>query len=233
MDDRQGIGACQKPDSQLGWPLQGIPVHALPQRRRGRPPGISPQRRAMLAHWVREGLSLGEIAHRLGVSRQCIHVQLRKCPELEALRREARARMSAVRDVQKQEQAAWEALLFSKRRGAKPLVKFLLEARSRGWNVVVRPRKRPRINGVPLAFHCPSRSRPASNGQKSKAHYYHIRITRTDWLHVVYLPSGRYVIWLPGSIHRAGSIYIPISRASTTTSWPRWPVAAELTQSAA
>lgn len=231
MDDARSRGTVPDFDALMGWPSRGIQVTKPPKRRRGRPPGISPQRQAALACLVQEGLSLGQIARRLGVSRQCIHTQLRKCPELEAKRREARTYKLTMRKAYREEQAAWEALL--KRRHGKELVRFLLEAQRRGWSVILHPRRRPRVNGFPLAFHHPLRVRRASTGQGSKTRYYHVRITRTDWLHVVALPSGRYLIWPPGTIARVGSVYIPVTQARTVGRWPQWPAEMSLSRDAA
>ncbi|GBD27328.1 hypothetical protein HRbin30_02675 [bacterium HR30] len=232
MEDARLAGCSTNLDPLLRWPSRGIRISPPQRRRRGRPPGISPQRQAILARWVKQGLSLGQIAQRLGVSRQCIHIQLRKCPELEALRRDSRARLMALRRAEKQELAGWEAL-FRKRRGGREFVKFLLEARSRGWHILLHPRKRPRVNGVPLAFHRPARLRRASQGGASKARYYHVRITHPDWVNVVCLPSGKFLISPPGSIPRAGSLYIPLSQDDGTTHWPLWPQETLLSQSAA
>lgn len=222
MDDGRHNLKIGELESPAFWAPRGIPVRTEPRKRRGRPPGIAPERAAALARLVKQGLSLGEIAKRLGVSRQCVHVQLRKCPDLEAWRRQARAARVAERAATQRVNAGWQALL-SRGDMGKAIVRFLVQAQRHGWVVDVAPRQRPRVNGVPLAFHRPKTARPAGQGANCRAHYFHVRVTRREWLQVVELPTGRYVIWLPGTLSRTGSFYIPVREARKPTRWPEWP----------
>jgi len=53
-------------------------------------------------------------------------------------------------------------------------------------------------------------------------------VTRPEWLHVVCLPSGQYVFFLPDPSRRVGSYYVPTRAVRTNEQqrWPHWPVAA-------
>src|SRR5262245_42231139 len=62
-----------------------------PQRRRGRPRGIDREREQTLSKLATAGLTLAQMADALGVSRQCVHQQLQKCPEISIERRARRA----------------------------------------------------------------------------------------------------------------------------------------------
>lgn len=183
---------------------------------------IDPQRHRVLAELVQEGLTLQEIADRLGVTRQCIHGQLRKLPELEAIRRARR--MSRLNDVKEKAKArkGYEDLL-SRGEGGRALARFLRLAEQHGWTVAVAPRRRPRVNGVPMAFHRPVRLRPSASAGNGGARYFHVRISRVEWLHVVSFPNGNLRVYLPGEIKRRGSLYIAVEEAENTLPWPEWP----------
>lgn len=219
MDDGRSIGVDASRE------LREIPSRRRLRRVGSRPrPGINidPMRRRALAELVQEGLTLQEIADRLGVTRQCIHAQLQKLPELEAIRRASRAsRASEVRE-KATARKAYEDLLGRGETG-RALVRFLRLAEHRGWTVEVVPRRRARVNGIPLAFHRPVRLRPSTRTGVGTTRYFHVRISCTDWLHVVLFPNGNLRVYLPGEIKRTGSLYIPVEEAERPIPWPDWP----------
>lgn len=207
-------------------PEQSLPPVAADSQprvaKRGRPPGIDAARREALATLVRQGLTLREIARQLGVSRQCVHAQLRKCDDLERERRSRRdvrrARQTSTR--QRVRGFQWLERCTS---GGRALTAFLRAAALHGWVVEAQPRRRARVNGACLAFHQPHRLRAATSGSGHGARYYHVQLTRAEWLHVVHLPRGRYVFFLPDPNRRVGSYYIPASAADGPQDWPIWP----------
>ncbi|MBI3786339.1 MAG: hypothetical protein HY270_23365 [Deltaproteobacteria bacterium] len=161
------------------------------------------------------------MAERLGVSRQCIHAQLRKCGELHA---EQLARHDLRQHRQRDVQRLINGFAWTEQHtpGGKALTEFLLQAQARGWAVHVAPRHRPRINGVRLAFHMPQRLRSSLTGHKGATRYYHFQLTRPDWLHVVCLPTGRYIFYMPDLNRPRGSYYIPERAAYEPQVWPEW-----------
>ena len=205
-------------DEDVGTDL--VPPPSVPVERRqgtcGRPPGINPERRELLAAFSVQGLTLTEIAAVLGVSRQCVHAQLNKCGALPQTRR---ARLRARRDRNRLRRAFDLGLRWLKERGDRQLLRFLHDAERHGWRIDLEPGCRVRINGVPLAFHQPRRLH--GNRKAKRARYYHFQITRPEWLHVVCLPDGRYVFYLPDRKRPAGTYYI---RSTTkAAAWPKWP----------
>jgi hypothetical protein len=98
----------------------------------------------------------------------------------------------------------------------------LREAQAHGWAVHVARRRRARINGVRLAFHMPQRLRSSPGGHEGSTRYYHFQLTRPDWLHVVCLPTGRYLFYMPDLNRPHGSCYIPERAAYEPQSWPEW-----------
>jgi hypothetical protein len=191
-------------------------------RRRGRPPGIDPEREQALAKLAGAGLTLAQMAAALGVSRQCVHQQLAKCPHISV---ERRARRAVRRRIEASMKTRQNGLQWVERRsgGGPRLARFLREAAAHGWTVEVAPYRRPRVNGTPLAFHQPRHTRTSGTIQHDPGtRYYHVQLTRPEWLHVVCLPSGRYVFYLPDPARRSGSYYIPVSHAAGPQPWPEW-----------
>ncbi len=193
---------------------------------RGRRPGIDPRRRQALAEMARSGPTLAEMAAMLGVSRQCVQMQLAKCPDIYAERlahRQARNQLEAARSAI---EGGIQWIARASRSGT-VLAQFLRAAMAHGWTVEVAPRRRPRVNGVPLSFHTPRRTRPSSRmyARSRTTRYYHIQLGHPDWLHVVYLPAGHYVFYLPDPKRRRVSHYIrarPLT-SDSRWSWPTWP----------
>ena len=197
---------------------------APPHKLRGRPPGINADRRDALAQMARGGFTLAEMAAALGVTRQCVHAQLAKCADLHA---ERQARRN-VRQHHERAQHLWvHGLEWAREHaaGGNALVRFLRTARELGWSVEAAPRRRPCVNGTRLAFHLPRRLRRASGTTTSggTTRYYHVQLTRPEWLHVVCLPTGRYVFYLPDQNRHRGSYYIPEAMACAPQTWPEWP----------
>jgi hypothetical protein len=195
------------------------------RKRRGRPPGLNPKRLAALAEMARAGLTFAEMAAKLGVSRQCIHQQISKYPEIAA---ERQARRDIRHFVESGRDRCERGILWAENTGAPAhlaMAKFLREALAHGWSVEAAPRRRPRVNGVRMAFHMPRRTRASSPqyGGPGCARYYHVQLTRPDWLHVVCLPTGRYLFFFPDTRRAAGSQYIPQARAHDPQVWPEWP----------
>jgi transposase len=190
------------------------------RHRRGRPPGIAAERRQRLAELVRCGLSVSEIAKILGVSRQCAYVQLRKCGELEHERRIRRV-ASRLRQRAQREWRRGMEWIENKAHGGPQLADLLRRLSAMGWKVEARPRHRPRINGTCVAFHQPRRLRASGSG---KSRYYHVQLTRPDWWHVVYLPTGRYVFFPPDLTRPRGSHYIPEHVAHEPQEWSDWQI---------
>jgi hypothetical protein len=169
------------------------------------------------------GLTLAQMAAALGVSRQCVHQQLAKCPHISL---ERRARRAVRRRIELSLRIRESGLQWVEQRtgGGPRLARFLREAAAHGWTVEVAPYRRPRVNGTPLAFHQPRHTRTSGTLQHAlpSTRYYHVQLTRPEWLHVVCLPSGRYVFYLPDPRRRSGSYYIPVSRAAGAQLWPEW-----------
>ncbi|HVM96466.1 MAG TPA: hypothetical protein VMT89_08760 [Candidatus Acidoferrales bacterium] len=157
----------------------------------------------------------------LGVSRQCIHVQLLKCADLHT-EQLARHDLRWHHDRNVQRQLSGLAWTETHAPGGKALIDFLRAAQAHGWSVHVERRRRARINGVRLAFHMPRRMRRAPGGHHAPTRYYHFQLTRPDWLHVVYLPTGRYVFYMPDANRARGSYYIPERVADEPQTWPEW-----------
>jgi len=196
----------------------------LEHRRRGRPRGINPQRYKALVEMARSGLTLTEMAAALGVTRQCIHQQLGKYPAIAVEReafREVRRRLERTHRLRER------TIQQVRRRSAHgaALARFLREAMGHGWNIEAAPGRRPRINGVPLAFHAPRRSRGSGVASQGKhlQRYYHVKLAHSDWLHVVCLPTGTYLFYLPDPARSSISIYIPVAAARMPSQWPEWP----------
>ncbi len=184
---------------------------------------MNPDRLQALAELARAGLTLSEMAAALGVSRQRIHQQLGKCPEI-AAERQARCQVrSHVERSNLKRERGIEWAEKQSRPGA-ALAQFLREAIAHGWDIEVAPRRRPRVNGVRLAFHRPRSTRASSTLYDGPgcARYYHVRLTRPEWLHVVCLPTGRYIFYLPDSMRTPGSCYIPEGQKHGPQEWPQW-----------
>jgi hypothetical protein len=182
------------------------------------------ERQRALAAMARAGLSLAEMAARLGVTRQRIHQQLSRYPEIaaeRAARRQVRQHVEGARR-QRERGIQWAEL---HAHGGAALADFLREAIAHGWTVDAAPQRRPRINGVRLALHMPLRTRPGHPAHRGSegTRYYHVQLMRADWLHVVYLPTGRYVFYFPDPARRSKSVYIPEVRAYQPQEWPAWP----------
>jgi hypothetical protein len=171
---------------------------------------------------VRRGLSLGEMAAALGVTRQCVHAQLSKCSDLHA-EQLVRHDLRVHRERSQRRLTSGLAWIERHAPGGKALKRFLREAQAHGWATHAAPRRRPRINGARLAFHLPRRLRNTTPGRRGSTRYYHVQVTRPDWLHVVCLPTGRYVFYLPDLTRRPGSYYIPERAAGEPQVWPEWP----------
>jgi hypothetical protein len=166
---------------------------------------------------------LQEIANALGVTRQCIHAQLRKCPELEVARRaEKAARVERLRRAREVRHAVTRLKRAGERGQA--LLRFLRFAQLKGWAVELAPRRRPRVNGVPVAVHCPRRLRAASVNGAGQARYFHVRIAHPEWLNVIVFPTGQRKIFLPGELRHVGSLYLPAVSAVQKNPWPTWQV---------
>ncbi len=186
------------------------------RKRCGRPPGIDPERAELLAAFAEQGLTLSEMAAVLGVSRQCIHAQLKKCGALQHVRK---AKVSARRRRNRARRAYDRGVRWLKERGEWQLLRFLQEAELHDWSVDLEPGTRVRVNGVPLAFHRPRRLH--GNRRNRGTRYYHVQITRPEWLHVVFLPDGRYEFYLPNEVRKAGTQYIRAQ--GDAPPWPDWP----------
>ncbi|MBI3784153.1 MAG: hypothetical protein HY270_12220 [Deltaproteobacteria bacterium] len=216
--DRDDVGL--ESDGSTTVAVESTPplVDSVPRTGRcGRPPGINPERRELLAAFAEQGLTLGEMAAVLGVSRQCIHAQLKKCSGLQQTRK---SKLTARRDRNRSRRSHERALRDLKDRGEWQLVHFLQEAETHGWVINLEPDSRVRINGVPLAFHRPRRL----HGNRRRTHgtrYYHLQITRPEWFHVVCLPDGRYTFYLPDPQRHCGTYYIRSTAESQP--WPSWP----------
>jgi hypothetical protein len=193
---------------------------------RGRRPGIALNRHRALAAFASAGLTLAEMAAALGVTRQCVHKQLKKCPDLwtvQQLRR--RVRRYIARQLRAQVRGLqWTA---NHTRGGPALALFLRQAMKHGWTVQVAPGRRPRVNGAPLAFHMPRRTRAAGRGHThpGRTRYYYVQLPRPDWFNVIYLPSRRYVLYPPNPKRQRRFYYI---RANGPAGNPlrRLPIAA-------
>ncbi len=186
--------------------------HSPAQRWVGRTRGIRPERQRALAELVRKGWTLQEIADALGVTRQCIHAQLRKCPELERTRRaQRRIRRALVREALLTRRAI-RALSKSTGRG-REILRVVRMAEEQGWLVELLPRRRLRINGTPVAVHCPHAVRAAGANGRGQARYFHIRISHPEWMHIVVFPAGNMRVFGPGELRRSGSLYIPLTDA--------------------
>ncbi len=186
--------------------------HSPVQRRVGRATGIRPERQRALAELVQKGWTLQEIADALGVTRQCIHAQLRKCPELERTRRAQKRIRRALRREALLTRRAIRALSKSTGRG-REILRVVRMAEEQGWLVELLPRRRLRINGTPVAVHCPRTVRAAGANGRGRARYFHIRISHPEWMHIVVFPAGNMRIFRPGELRRSGSLYIPVTDA--------------------
>jgi len=198
------------------------------RRSRGRPPGINPERQAVLAQLADAGLSLEQMAKALAVSRQCVHKQLSKCPQIA---RRWQAHRSARRRLERQHHHAQQALRLRERAIQRAqrrsvsgvrLARFLRLALAHGCTVQAEPKHRPRINGAVLAFHVLRRRRPTRSTHQHPTEYYQLNLVHPEWLHVVCLPTGRYLFYPPDVARRPGSHYIPEWVGRTPQAWPEW-----------
>src|SRR5690242_14677544 len=133
-------------------PVQDVVVRPLATRRgalpapprkarhrgRGRPPGIDPQREQALAKLAAAGLTLAQMAAALGVSRQCVHQQLAKCPQISVERRARRAVRMRIEAGTRIRESGFQWIEQRAAGGAR-LARFLREAAAHGWTVEVAP----------------------------------------------------------------------------------------------
>src|SRR5258706_1936277 len=115
----------QKPGARVSAP-------SPPPKVRGRPRGINRERRRALVELVGAGLTLAKIAAEIGVSRQCIHQQLAKCPDINI---ERRVRRHVRRRLERHRRLQERGLRWAEKagHGGTALAKFLREAMARGW----------------------------------------------------------------------------------------------------
>ncbi len=197
---------------------------AIPQGvirpRRGRPPGMNSERQRVLAEWALAGMTLGEMAAALGVTPQRIQQQMRKFPDIETARRRVRRERRQREEAERLQMLGFQWIERRKRVG-RGLSRFLREAAAHNWDVTVRPRRRVLINGIPLAFHMPrATAAPRPRGCGRDTRYYRFQLTDADRLHVVALPSGRYLFYQPNPKQQTGTRYIPVLEAMAPTNWP-------------
>jgi hypothetical protein len=187
--------------SLTGQPIVGV----------GKPETVTMRSSATLKEVAALGISLSAMGKLLSVSAQRVQQRLLMDERLYIEWKRARQ----LRGQQQRKE------VFKPRTEREELIAaFCHAARRRGWSVVTCRQRRPEINGAKVAFHLPSAARPR---RKDYPHlrYFEVRISRPDFLNVVRLPSGRHLVYLPGSLTR-GPLYIAESKTLGPHRWPRW-----------